>query len=68
MGPSTLEKPSKLQVARIKKGKTQKEVAEDVGLSAIMISFLEQGLRKGSDETKKKLSEYYDMTVDELFF
>lgn len=68
MGPSTLKKPSKLQVARIKKGKTQKEVAEDVGLSSIMISFLEQGLRNGSDETKKKLSDYYGMTVDELFF
>lgn len=58
----------KLKVERKKKGKTQKQVAEDVGISMIMYSFLEQGLRKGSDETKKKIADYYEKTVDELFF
>lgn len=58
----------KLKNERKKKGKTQKQVAEDVGISMIMYSFLEQGLRKGSDETKKKIADYYEKTVDELFF
>lgn len=58
----------KLKKERNKKGKTQKEVAEDIGISMIMYSFMEQGLRKGSDKTKKKIAEYYGKTIDELFF
>lgn len=58
----------KLKIERKKKGKTQKEVAEDIGISMIMYSFMEQGLRKGSDATKKKIADYYGKTIDELFF
>ncbi|MFL2133054.1 helix-turn-helix domain-containing protein [Desemzia sp. FAM 23990] len=49
-------------------GKTQKEVAEETGISYSMIQLLEQGRRSGSDQTKIKLANYYGTTVEYLFF
>lgn len=49
-------------------GKTQLEVAKDLGISYSMLQQLEQGRRGASDKTKIKISKYYGKSVEYLFF
>ncbi len=46
----------------------REEVAAAVGVSLSAISMYENGDRVPRDETKVKLAEYYNTTVQELFF
>lgn len=46
----------------------REEVAKAVGVSLSAISMYENGVRIPRDETKVKLAEYYNTTVQELFF
>ena len=48
--------------------KTQKEVAEALNISISALSAYENGARSPRDDLKKRMSKYYDMTVEELFF
>lgn len=48
--------------------KTQKEVAEAVGVSQSSIRQYEHGSRSPSDEVKYRLSKLFDTPVQELFF
>lgn len=48
--------------------KTQKEVADAIGVSSMAISQYEQGERVPNDTVKLKLARYYGKTVEELFF
>lgn len=48
--------------------KSQRKVANDLGVSPSAISMYEQGNRVPKDSIKIKLAEYYGMTVQELFF
>lgn len=57
-----------LKEERKKLCKTQVEVAEEIGISAIMYSYIEQGRRRPSDKIKVKLSNYYNKPIDYLFF
>lgn len=59
---------SVLKNEREKLKKTQKEVAEDTGISYSMIQLMEQGRRTPSDKNKIKLSKYYGKSVEYLFF
>lgn len=49
-------------------GKTQLEVAKELGISYSMLQQLEQGRRGASDKTKIKISKYYGKSVEYLFF
>lgn len=51
---------------RRKKGLTQKQIAESVGLSITFISQIENGLSKPSDENLKKIAQTLDISVNEL--
>jgi transcriptional regulator with XRE-family HTH domain len=64
----TLSKGERIKYARGER--TQKEVAEATGVSVALISRLENDddeLRP-SFETMKKLSEFFGISVDRLFF
>lgn len=48
--------------------KTQQEVATALGVTPMAISQYENGDRIPRDEIKIKLSEYFNKSVEELFF
>lgn len=59
---------SNLKQERERLNKTQKEVADDTGISYSMIQLVEQGRRNASDKNKIKLAKYYGKSVEHLFF
>lgn len=48
--------------------RTQKEVADAANVSVMAISKYERGLMIPSDSTKIALAEFYNTTVESLFF
>ena len=56
----------KLKDLRLKKGVLQKDIATSIGISIVMISQYENGLKKPSRETAKKLASYFGVSVDYL--
>ena len=48
--------------------KKREEVAAAIGVSLSAITMYENGEHVPRDETKIKLAEYYNKTVQELFF
>ena len=56
------------RLIRLRGKKSQEEVANDIGISASTISMYEQGRRMARDEIKIRLANYYNVTVQELFF
>lgn len=55
-----MEKSKWLKTMRLKKGLTQKELAEKTGISIHTIANIEQGQRKGSKETWKKILDFFE--------
>ena len=47
---------------------SQVEAAKKIGISSGMLAMMETGDRKGSDSTKIKISKFYNMSIDSLFF
>ena len=55
--------PNKVLIdLRHEKGESQAQAAKN------MLAMLEAGYRKGSDDTKIKIANYYDKSVDTIFF
>ena len=48
--------------------KTQKEVADAVGVTAMAVCQYEAGTRVPSDQVKVALAEYFGRTVENIFF
>ena len=48
--------------------RSQREVAEAIGVTPMAISQYEQGERIPNDEIKIKIARYYDQSVDTIFF
>ncbi len=48
--------------------KSQKEVAAAVRVSRSALAMYERGERVPRDEIKKRLSDYYNVSVQQLFF
>ena len=48
--------------------RSQREVAEAIGVTPMAISQYEQGERIPNDEIKIKIARYYDQSVDKIFF
>ena len=57
-----------LKKVRLEKGLTQQEVADKTNISISMLAMMENGYRRGSDETKIKLAKFYKKSVESLFF
>ncbi|NLK51546.1 MAG: helix-turn-helix transcriptional regulator [Syntrophomonadaceae bacterium] len=47
---------------------SQREVAEAVGISQSSYAMIEGGYRHPRKEVEKKLADFFNVTVDELFF
>lgn len=48
--------------------KTQKEVADAVGIAQSTYAMYESGRRRATDENKLALASYFGKTVQEIFF
>lgn len=57
---------SAIRTARAKKGLSQRELAEQIGVGASVISFYESGKRQPSLPVIKSLTEVLDITADEI--
>ena len=57
-----------LKKIRLEKGLTQQKVADKTNISISMLAMMENGYRRGSDETKIKLANFYKRSVESLFF
>lgn len=49
-------------------GKTQQEVANDLGITQSSYAMIEGGHRHPRKDMQKKIADYYNTTVDELFY
>lgn len=58
----------KLGNLRLKKNVSQSQVAESLGITKAAVSQYESGQRIPSDEIKIKLSNYYGVSVQDLFY
>lgn len=61
-------KNEKLYNLRKKRGETQAEVAESLGISKSAYNMYETGQRTPSDNVKKKIAKHFDRTVQFIFF
>ncbi|MCF0155064.1 MAG: helix-turn-helix transcriptional regulator [Veillonella sp.] len=55
-----------LRVARTRIGKSQLQVAKDIGISNAALSNYETGYREPDLDTLSKLADYYGVTLDAL--
>ena len=58
----------KLYELRKKRGETQREVAESVGISESAYNSYETGQRTPRDDVKERLAKHFNRTVQFLFF
>ncbi|MGI6751117.1 MAG: helix-turn-helix transcriptional regulator [Anaerovoracaceae bacterium] len=56
------------RLTKLRGAKGQAEVAKSVGISTSALSMYECGERIPRDEIKKKLAQYYKVSIEELFF
>lgn len=49
-------------------GKTQEEIAKDIGITKSAWAMYERGERIPRDEVKVKIAKYFGRTIEELFF
>ena len=59
---------NKLKKLRVQDGKTQKELADIMGLGVSTIAMYEIGARIPSDRVKKQYSLLFNKSVDDIFF
>lgn len=56
----------RLKQLRIEKGKTQKEMAKDLGTTDVSIGRYESGTREPKTDILNALADYFDVTTDYL--
>lgn len=56
----------RFKALRVQKGKSQRELAEDLNLSKSAISMYESGAREPDHETTEKIADYFNVDVDYL--
>jgi len=56
------------QLVKLRGNKPQREIAEAVGIATSTYQMYENGKRVPSDGVKIRLSEYFGVSVQELFF
>ncbi|MZQ75221.1 MAG: helix-turn-helix domain-containing protein [Peptoclostridium sp.] len=57
-----------LKIARIKKGYSQQEFSEMLGIHKNYYSMIETGSRNPGFKLAKKIADILEVTVDEIFF
>lgn len=63
-----LDEKSLLKVKREEKNMTQEEVADELGIGRSHYSSIEGNKKKPSLDLAKKISDYFKVPIDELFF
>ncbi len=58
----------KIKHYRLKANKTQEQVAKDIDISRSALNSYELGQRVPRDAVKVKLSNYFGISIEELFF
>jgi len=66
--PERTEVGKRLRLERLKRFLTQEDVAKAIGTSKMAICSYEIGDRTPRDEIKVKLAQFYETTVESLFF
>lgn len=61
------EKIAKLLI-KLRGNKTQKEIAEAIGVCQSTYAMYETGQRIPSDEKKKRIADYHNTSVQAIFF
>lgn len=56
------------RLIKLRGNKTQKRVADDIGISQSTYAMYETGKRVPSDEKKKRIADYYKKSVQAIFF
>ena len=56
------------RLRQLRGSRTQKEVADALGVSEMSISFWERGERMPSDDLKIKIAAYFKKSVQSIFF
>ena len=59
---------NKVQELRKQRGLSQEELAAILGVVADYISMIERGKRSPGFALAKKIADFFDMTIDEIFF
>lgn len=62
------DKVSKLKKYRERKGMTMREVSQILNITENYLYMLESGVRTPSLALSKKIADFYETTIDELFF
>lgn len=55
-------------LVKLRGNKTQKQVADDLGISVSALGMYECGLRIPRDTIKVKIARYYGKSIEEIFF
>ena len=56
------------RLIKLRGGKSREQVAKDLEISVSAIAMYENGSRIPRDEMKKKIAQYYGVSVEEIFF
>ena len=56
------------RLIKLRGGKSREQVAKDLEISVSAIAMYENGARIPRDEMKKKIAQYYGVSVEEIFF
>lgn len=56
------------RLVELRGDRTQAMVADAVGISTSALSMYEQGNRMPRDEIKMRLAEYYNTTIESIFY
>lgn len=57
-----------IRKARMKKKMTQEEAAKSIGISYSMYAKIENGNRRASQKTMKRMADFFGESVNALFF
>lgn len=60
--------PYTLKQLRALRDLTQKEVADELGVSELTLANYEKGIRQPTAPTIKKIMEFYDVKFDDIIF
>ena len=59
---------NKLQNYRIKKGLTRAELADELNVATHYIYMIETGIRTPGFKFSKRIADYFETTIEDIFF
>lgn len=56
------------KLVKLRGSKTQKQVADDLGISVAAVSAYENNIRRPRDKMKKEIAKYFNTSIEKIFF